>query len=152
MFTTLLAKVIGTKSERELKRMAPMVRAINDLEPQVQKLTDAELRAKTDEFRKRHTEGESLDDLLLAAFAVCREAGRRALNMRHFDVQLIGGIVLYQGKIAEMLGECAVPAAAPSSTGGAVSSSRVMSRLHVRPEPCPSTFAQGTPSTPRGGP
>jgi len=102
MYNTLLAKVIGTKSEREIKRMAPMVRAINDLEPQIQKLTDAELCAKTDEFRKRHADGQSLDDLLIEAFAVCREAAKRVLNMRHFDVQLIGGIVLHQGKISEM--------------------------------------------------
>ena len=75
---------------------------INDLEAQIQKLTDVELRAKTDEFRKRHAGGESLDDLQLEAFAVCREAAKRVLNMRHFDMQLIGGTVLHQGKIAEM--------------------------------------------------
>ena len=102
MFSRLLAKVIGTKVERELKRIAPLVRAISSLEPQIEKLSDAELRVKTDEFRKRHSEGESLDDLLAEAFAVCREAARRALNMRHFDVQLIGGIILHEGKIAEM--------------------------------------------------
>ena len=102
MYNTLLAKIIGTKSEREIKRMAPMVRAINDLEPEMQKLTDAELRAKTDEFRKRHANDESLDDLMVEAFAVCREAAKRVLNMRHFDVQLIGGTVLHQGKISEM--------------------------------------------------
>ena len=102
MYNTLLAKVIGTKSDREMKRLAPMVRAINDLEAQIQKLTDAELRAKTDEFRKRHAGGESLDDLQLEAFAVCREAAKRVLTMRHFDMQLIGGTVLHQGKIAEM--------------------------------------------------
>ena len=102
MYNTLIAKVIGTKSDREIKRLAPMVRAINDLEPQIQKLTDAELRAKTDEFRKRHADGESLDDMMVEAFAVCREAAKRVLNMRHFDMQLIGGTILHQGKIAEM--------------------------------------------------
>jgi preprotein translocase subunit SecA len=102
MYNTLLAKVIGTKSEREIKRMAPMVQAINDLEPGMQKLSDAELRAKTDEFRKRLAGGETLDGLMIEAFAVCREAAKRVLNMRHFDVQLIGGSVLHQGKIAEM--------------------------------------------------
>ena len=102
MLSNLLAKVIGTKVERELKRISPLVGAIGDLEPQIQQLTDAELRAKTYEFRKRHAEGESLDDLRNEAFAVCREAARRALNMRHFDVQLIGGMVLHQGKISEM--------------------------------------------------
>ncbi len=102
MIGNLLAKVIGTKNERELKRLLPGVQAISALEPAVQKLTDAELRAKTDEFRKRLAQGEKLDDLLTEVFAVVREAGRRALNMRHFDVQLIGGMVLHQGEIAEM--------------------------------------------------
>ncbi|MBI4459128.1 MAG: preprotein translocase subunit SecA, partial [Acidobacteria bacterium] len=102
MIGPLLAKVIGTKNERELKRMWPAVRAIGDLEPEMQRLSEAELRAKTDEFRRRLQEGQSLDDFLIEAFAVVREAGRRALNMRHFDVQLIGGMVLHQGKISEM--------------------------------------------------
>ena len=102
MIGSLLAKIIGTKNERELKRMWPMVRAIGDLEPAIERLSDAELRAKTDEFRKRLQQGETLNDLLMEIFAVVREAGRRALNMRHFDVQLIGGRVLHEGKIAEM--------------------------------------------------
>ncbi len=102
MYHTLIAKIIGTKSDREMKRMKPMVQQINDLEPQMQKLTDAELRAKTDEFKKRLADGEGLDDMMVEAFAVCREASKRVLNMRHFDVQLIGGAVLHQGKIAEM--------------------------------------------------
>ena len=102
MYNTLIAKIIGTKSEREMKRMRPMVQRINDLEPQMQKLTDAELRAKTDEFKKRLADGESLDDMMEEAFAVCREASKRILNMRHFDVQLIGGSVLHQGRISEM--------------------------------------------------
>src|SRR5579863_2885257 len=82
--------------------MRPMVAAINDLEPQLQQLSDAELAAKTQEFRQRLANGQPLDDLLIPAFATVREAGRRILNMRHFDVQLIGGLVLHRGKIAEM--------------------------------------------------
>src|SRR5438105_187563 len=99
---SLVAKIIGTKNDRELKRMWPRVRVIGELEPAMQKLTDEELRAKTDEFRQRLAQGETLEDLLPEAFAVVREAGRRVLNMRHFDVQLIGGMVLHQGKISEM--------------------------------------------------
>ncbi|PYX77162.1 MAG: preprotein translocase subunit SecA [Acidobacteria bacterium] len=129
MINTVIAKVFGTKNEREIKHLMPQVEAINALEPQTQTLTDAELRAKTDEFRSRiqdrlsrvqdepeadpdrakqiETERdqvlkEALDELLVEAFAVVREAGRRVLNMRHFDVQLIGGMVLHQGKISEM--------------------------------------------------
>ena len=145
MINTLIGKVFGTKNERVIKTMMPKVEAINALEPQMQKLTDAELRAKTDEFRKRIQERlsrfvgggegnqppgsdsltapededdldrikrlekeqydalqEVLDEILVEAFAVVREAGRRVLNMRHFDVQLIGGMVLHQGTISEM--------------------------------------------------
>ncbi|MCC7498286.1 MAG: preprotein translocase subunit SecA [Bryobacterales bacterium] len=102
MLDATLAKIFGTKNEREIKKIRPQVAAINDLEPQVQALSDAELAAKTVEFRQRLADGETLDDLLVEAFAVVREAGRRVLNMRHFDVQLIGGVVLHQGKIAEM--------------------------------------------------
>ena len=129
MINTVIAKVFGTKNEREIKHLMPQVEAINALDPQTQKLTDAELRAKTDEFRSRiqdrlsrvqdepeadpdrakqiETERdqvlkEALDEMLVEAFAVVREAGRRVLNMRHFDVQLIGGMVLHQGKISEM--------------------------------------------------
>ena len=102
MFNTLLAKVIGTKNERELKKLEPLVVVINDLEPGIESLSDAELQSKTREFRTRIDQGESLDDILAEAFAVVREAGRRVLEMRHFDVQLIGGMVLHQGKIAEM--------------------------------------------------
>ena len=79
-----------------------MVKKINDLEPDMQKLSDKELRGKTDEFKKRLEKGETLDDLLPEAFAVVREAAKRVLGMRHFDVQLIGGIILHQGRIAEM--------------------------------------------------
>src|SRR3954465_6262187 len=99
---TLLAKVVGTQNERELKRLRPVVAAINALEPTIQALSDDQLRGKTPEFRERIAKGETLDDLLVEAFAVVREAGRRVLKMRHFDVQLIGGAVLHKGKIAEM--------------------------------------------------
>ncbi|MGE5246366.1 MAG: preprotein translocase subunit SecA [Betaproteobacteria bacterium] len=102
MLETLLAKVVGNHHERELKRLRPLLAAINALEPSIQPLRDEELRAKTAEFRNRLANGETLDDLLPEAFAVVREAGRRVLNMRHFDVQLIGGMVLHRGKIAEM--------------------------------------------------
>ena len=129
MINTLLGKVFGTRNEREVKRMLPRVEAISALEPEMQKLSDEQLRAKTEEFRARVQERlshiadepdadpdrqkqidternqalqEVLDELLVDAFAVVREAGRRVLNMRHFDVQLIGGMVLHEGKIAEM--------------------------------------------------
>jgi preprotein translocase subunit SecA len=129
LINTLLGKVFGTKNERELKRLMPQVEAINALEPQMKQLSDDQLRAKTDEFRQRIQERlatipgepeadpdrlkqleddriklikEALDEILAEAFAVVREAGRRVLQMRHFDVQLIGGMVLHQGKIAEM--------------------------------------------------
>src|SRR5512132_3602790 len=102
MISNLLAKVVGTQNERELKHMRPLVEQINALEPSIQPLTDEQLRAKTTEFRERLAKGETVDELLPEAFAVVREAGRRVLNMRHFDVQLIGGIVLHRGKIAEM--------------------------------------------------
>jgi preprotein translocase subunit SecA len=129
LINTVIAKVFGTKNEREIKRLMPRVAEINALEPAMQNLSDADLRAKTDQFRARIQErlagfadepdadSESqkqleteryqalqqvLDEILVEAFAVCREAGRRVLNMRHFDVQLIGGMVLHQGKIAEM--------------------------------------------------
>ena len=102
MIDNVLAKVFGTKHDREIKKLRPIVAAINGLEPQMQALSDAELAAKTAEFKQRVANGASLDDILVEAFAVCREAGRRVLNMRHFDVQLIGGMVLHHGKIAEM--------------------------------------------------
>jgi len=102
MIDGVLAKVFGTKHDREVKKVRPVVDAINALEPQTRALSDVELAAKTTEFRQRIANGASLDDLLIEAFAVCREAGRRVLDMRHFDVQLIGGMVLHQGKIAEM--------------------------------------------------
>src|SRR5947209_1676087 len=102
MLDTLLAKVVGTQNDRELKRLRPIVAEVNGLEPSMQALSDAQLRDKTAEFRQRVANGETIDDLLPEAFAVVREAGRRVLNMRHFDVQLIGGATLHKGKIAEM--------------------------------------------------
>jgi preprotein translocase subunit SecA len=102
MIGQLLAKVIGTQNEREIKRLRPFVAEINALEPTIQPLTDEQLRAKTIEFRQRVADGTSLDDMLPEAFAVVREAGKRVLNMRHFDVQLMGGMVLHRGLIAEM--------------------------------------------------
>jgi preprotein translocase subunit SecA len=102
MIGQLLAKVVGTQNERELKRLRPRVADINALEPSIQALTDEQLRDKTVEFKARVADGATLDEMLPEAFAVVREAGRRVLNMRHFDVQLIGGMVLHSGKIAEM--------------------------------------------------
>src|SRR6266852_2245199 len=102
MIDAVLAKVFGTKNEREVKGMLPTVAAINALEPQSRELSDIDLAAKTIEFKEQIAQGATLDDLLIEAFAVVREAGRRFLNMRHFDVQLIGGIVLHRGKISEM--------------------------------------------------
>ncbi len=102
MIDLILKKIFGSKNERELKRMAPLVDAINTLEPEYRALSDAGLRAKTAEFRERLDQEEPLDDLLPEAFAAVREASTRVLGLRPFDVQLIGGIVLHHGKIAEM--------------------------------------------------
>src|SRR5262245_59046472 len=102
MLGQLLAKGIGTQNDRGLKRLAPLIARINDLESSIEPLSDEELKGKTAEFKERVSRGETLDDLLPEVFAVVREAGRRVLNMRHFDVQLIGGMVLHAGKIAEM--------------------------------------------------
>jgi preprotein translocase subunit SecA len=102
MLDTILAKIFGSKNDREIKKLWPVVAQISDLEPHMEALSDEELAGKTAEFRQRIEQGASVDDLMLEAFAVVREAGRRVLNMRHFDVQLIGGIALHRGKIAEM--------------------------------------------------
>ncbi len=99
---TVLAKIFGTKHEREVKAIRPLIAAINDLEPQIQALSDEELAAQTVTFREQLAQGATLDDILIPAFATVREAGRRFVNMRHFDVQLIGGITLHRGKVAEM--------------------------------------------------
>jgi preprotein translocase subunit SecA len=102
MFLNFLTKVFGSKNERELKKLQPLVDQINSLEPETQAMSDDQLKARTGLFRERLENGESIDDLLPEAFATVREASRRTLNMRHFDCQLIGGAVLHQGKIAEM--------------------------------------------------
>jgi preprotein translocase subunit SecA len=99
---TVLGKIIGTKNERELKRLSARLGEINALEPEMQQLPDAEFPLRTERLKQRLADGEPLNNLLPEAFALCREAGRRTLNMRHFDVQLIGGMVLHEGKIAEM--------------------------------------------------
>jgi preprotein translocase subunit SecA len=98
----LVKKIIGTKNDRELKRILPLVERISRLEPAVTALSDAALRARTGEFRQRVENGEPLDDLIPETFATVREAMKRTIGKRHFDVQLLGGIVLHQGKIAEM--------------------------------------------------
>ncbi|HYB94381.1 MAG TPA: preprotein translocase subunit SecA [Vicinamibacterales bacterium] len=102
MFGQLLTKIVGTQNDRELKRLRPRVAEINGFEPAIKALSDDQLRGKTAEFRTRFANGETLDDLLPEAFAVVREAGRRVLQMRHYDVQLIGGMVLHNGTLAEM--------------------------------------------------
>ena len=102
MALKIFSKLLGSRNDRQLKRMSRVVAKINNMEPDFKALSDEALRAKTDEYRKRQADGESLDDLLPEAFAAVREAAWRTLEMRHFDVQLIGGMVLHQGKIAEM--------------------------------------------------
>ena len=102
MINSLLTRVFGSRNERQLRQLNRLVTQINALEPTIEKLSDAELQAKTPEFKQRLAAGESLDKILPEAFAVCREASRRVLGMRHYDVQLIGGMVLHLGKIAEM--------------------------------------------------
>ena len=102
MLTGFLKKIFGSRNERLLRQYRATVARINALEPAMEGLSDAQLTAKTAEFKERYAQGESLDDLLPEAFAVVREAGKRVLGMRHFDVQLVGGMVLHYGKIAEM--------------------------------------------------
>lgn len=102
MFAPLLKKLFGSKNEREVKRMLKAVQAVNALEEQMLSLSDEQLRSKTEEFKARLEKGETLDQILPEAFAVCREAGKRVMGMRHFDVQLIGGMTLHEGRIAEM--------------------------------------------------
>ena len=98
----VLKKIFKSYSEKEVKRIMPIVEQINKLEPEMEKLTDKELTGKTEYFKKQLEEGKTLDDILPEAFAVVREASKRVLGMRHFDVQLIGGIILHQGRISEM--------------------------------------------------
>jgi preprotein translocase subunit SecA len=102
MIQKLLTRIFGSRNERLLRDYRKVVERVNALEPQVTALTDEQLTAKTAEFKSRVEQGEALDALLPEAFAVCREAARRVLGMRHFDVQLIGGMTLHDGKIAEM--------------------------------------------------
>jgi len=102
MYKWISRKLFGSDNERTLKKISPLVSVINDLEPRIEPLTDGQLRAKTAEFKEKLAQGASLDDILPEAFAVVREASRRTTKMRHFDVQLVGGVVLHQGKIAEM--------------------------------------------------
>ncbi|HSB99109.1 MAG TPA: DEAD/DEAH box helicase, partial [Burkholderiaceae bacterium] len=102
MLPKILTSIFGSRNDRLLKQYGRVVERINALEGELERLDDAALRAKTDEFRQRVTQGAAVDDLLPEAFAVVREAGKRSLKMRHFDVQLMGGIALHQGKIAEM--------------------------------------------------
>ncbi len=102
MINSLLTRVFGSRNERQLRQLNRIVAKINALEPEIEKLSDEQLQAKTPEFKQRIADGEALDEVLPEAFAVCREAGRRVLGMRHYDVQLIGGMVLHLGKIAEM--------------------------------------------------
>ena len=97
-----LKRFLGDNNDKEIKRMQLVVDKINAMEPDLQNLTDSSLAAHTDKFKDRLAAGETLDDILPEAFAVCREASRRVLGMRHFDVQLIGGMCLHEGKIAEM--------------------------------------------------
>src|SRR6185437_15267825 len=97
-----LGKVFGTKNERELKRLSDRVAEINDLEPEMKALADPDFPARTLKLKERIAQGTTLDEILPQAFALCREAGRRTLSMRHFDVQLLGGMVLHEGRIAEM--------------------------------------------------
>src|SRR5258706_10527774 len=102
MINAILTKIFGSRNERELKKLWPKVAEINALEPSIQALSDDQLKAKTAEFKARLAKGATLDDLLPEAFAVVRETSKRVMGMRHFDVQLLGGMVLHNGKIAEM--------------------------------------------------
>ena len=102
-FENKVTSMFGSSNERELKKIMPRVQAINALEPKYQAMSDEELREQTALFRKRLAAGETLDDLLVEAFAVCREASRRTIGLRHYDLQLIGGMALHEGKIAEMM-------------------------------------------------
>ena len=98
-----LAKIFGSKNVKELRGLEPAVTAVNAFEPKLMRLADGDLKAKTAELRRRLADGETLDDILAEAFACVREAARRHLGERHYDVQILGGIVLHQGKIIEMV-------------------------------------------------
>jgi preprotein translocase subunit SecA len=102
MFSAILTKIVGSKNDRDLKQITPIVQRINDLEAEMARRSDAELAGLTPKFRERLASGETLDDILPETFAAVREVSKRTLNMRHFDVQLIGGVVLHRGRISEM--------------------------------------------------
>ncbi|MCE1228408.1 MAG: preprotein translocase subunit SecA, partial [Firmicutes bacterium] len=102
MLENILKRIIGSKNDRELKRLWAKVQLINQLEPEIEALSDEELKARTPLLKEKLAQGASLEDILPEAFAVCREASRRVLKMRHFDVQLVGGMVLHEGKVSEM--------------------------------------------------
>src|SRR4029079_11741446 len=102
MIGALARKIFGSSNERRVKAYQPRVAEINALEKELEKLSDEQLRARTEEFRKQYADGVSLDDLLVPAFATVREAGKRTLGQRHFDVQMIGGMILHEGRISEM--------------------------------------------------
>ncbi|MEK9645055.1 MAG: preprotein translocase subunit SecA, partial [Alphaproteobacteria bacterium] len=100
MLHSIVQRLFGSANDREVKRLQPLVVQINALEPEIEKLTDADLKSRTNVFRQRFEDGESLDDMLVEAFATVREAAKRTLGQRHYDVQLIGGMVLHGGKIS----------------------------------------------------
>src|SRR5690242_1606979 len=100
MLSAVARKLFGTSNDRRVRKYQPRVDAINALEPELVKLSDDALRARTERFKKEIAEGKSLDDILVEAFATCREAAKRAIGQRHFDVQLMGGMILHEGKIS----------------------------------------------------
>src|SRR5579863_1890214 len=102
MIGAVARKLFGSSNDRRIRQFRSRVAAINALEPEIEKLSDEELRARTEDFKKQLAEGKTLDDVLVPAFATVREAGKRTLGQRHFDMQMIGGMVLHEGKIAEM--------------------------------------------------
>ena len=166
---SIIDKIIGTHSERELKRIKSTVDAIEAMQPKMQALSDEELRGKTEEFKKRLADGETLDDIMPEAYATVREAGKRVLGMEHFRVQLIGGVILHQGRIAEMrTGEgktlvATLPSYLDALEGKGVNvvtvNDYLAKRDAARPIPYPAWWAKravrgcgpawGCPSTPR---
>ena len=102
MIKALMGAIFGSQNERDIKKIKPVADKINSFEPNIEKLSDEELKSKTQEFKKRLADGETLEDILPEAFACVREASKRTIGLRHFDVQMIGGYILHSGKIAEM--------------------------------------------------
>ena len=138
---SLFTKIFGTHSEREIKRIMPMVEKIEALSDEYKKLTDEQLKAKTDEFKSRLNSGETEDDILCEAFATVREASDRVLGKRHYKVQLIGGIVIHQGRIAEMKtgeGKTLVSTLPPTPTTG--STTVRLLRMQSTPTPVPTAM------------